>query len=129
MKGGRLGDYTSQSYVDQYSAEVHDPLHRPSSHRDNFTNKLEIYKSIDSTPFYNDYYFDFLDKYPKDIRNVKYLEDSELNFYKTYVKDKKILSRHIIDIIEKSPKGAAKINFIFIMNIFGGIGRKCRRSI
>lgn len=121
MKGGRLGDYTSQSYVDQYSAEVHDPLHRPSSHRDNFTNKLEIYKSIDSTPFYNDYYFDFLDKYPKDIRNVKYLEDSELNFYKTYVKDKKILSRHITDIIKKSPKGAAKINFIFIMNIFGEI--------
>lgn len=121
MKGGRLGDYTSQSYVDQYSAEVHDPLHRPSSHRDNFTNKLEIYKSIDSTPFYNDYYFDFLDKYPKNIRNVKYIEDSELNFYKTYVKDKKISSQHITDIIEKSPEGADKINLIFIMNIFGEI--------
>jgi hypothetical protein len=61
-----------------YINEVRDIFHRPSSALDNFSKLEKVYKSINSVPFKNDNFNDFMKEYDYN-KYVKYYNKSELN--------------------------------------------------
>jgi hypothetical protein len=121
--------YPAMDYVDVYAAEVKDPIHRPSSHVNNFNKLLKVYIQKNSVPFKNDSYADFINFYDNYQKTVVYLKDSELEKYKTTLDNNKITSEHILEHMRNlketdstdDKQKASNRSFIFIMDIYGNV--------